>query len=43
MTLGDLLDERARAHPGPDAVIFRDERLTYGALRASVGVGSVDD
>jgi fatty-acyl-CoA synthase len=34
MTLGDLLDERARAHPDADAVIFRDERLTYGALRA---------
>jgi fatty-acyl-CoA synthase len=34
MTLGDLLDERARAHPGAEAVIFRDQRLTYGALRA---------
>ena len=34
ITLGDLLDERARAHPGADAVIFRDERLTYGVLRA---------
>src|SRR5205809_7348157 len=33
-TLGDLLDETARAHPDADAVIFRDQRLTYGALRA---------
>ena len=34
MTFGDLLDERARAQPDAEAVIFRDQRLTYGALRA---------
>jgi fatty-acyl-CoA synthase len=33
-TLGDLLDETARARPDADAVIFREQRLTYGALRA---------
>src|SRR5881397_2587482 len=33
-TLGDLLDETARARPDADAVIVRDQRLTYGALRA---------
>src|SRR5438034_7318501 len=33
-TLGDLLDETARARPDADAVIFRDQRLTYGTLRA---------
>jgi fatty-acyl-CoA synthase len=33
MTLGDLLDDRARAQPHAEAVIFREERLTYGALR----------
>ena len=33
-TLGDLLDEVARARPDADAVIFRDERLSYAALRA---------
>ncbi len=33
-TLGDLLDEIARERPGAEAVIFRDQRLTYGALRA---------
>src|SRR3989475_8019174 len=33
-TLGDLLDEAARARPDADAVIVRDQRLTYGALRA---------
>src|SRR2546426_12503626 len=32
--LGDLLDETARARPDADAVIVRDQRLTYGALRA---------
>ncbi len=36
MTLGDLLDDKTRAHPDAEAVIFRDERLTYGALQASV-------
>jgi fatty-acyl-CoA synthase len=35
MTLGDLLDERARLAAGADAVIFRDQRLTYGALAAA--------
>src|SRR5213594_1145735 len=34
-TLGDLLDETARARPDADAVILRDQRLTYGGLRAS--------
>src|SRR5256886_13928211 len=33
-TLGDLLDEAARARPDADAVIVRDQRLAYGALRA---------
>src|SRR2546428_5928730 len=33
-TLGDLLDEAARARPDADAVIVRGQRLTYGALRA---------
>src|SRR3989442_3521015 len=33
-TLGDLLDEAARARPDADAVIVRDQRLTYGALLA---------
>jgi fatty-acyl-CoA synthase len=33
-TLGDLLDETARARPDADAVIFRDQRLTYAALQA---------
>jgi fatty-acyl-CoA synthase len=33
-TLGEVLDEVARARPGVDAVISRDQRLTYGALRA---------
>ena len=34
-TLGDLLDELARARPTADAVICRDRRLTYGALGAA--------
>src|SRR5207248_5074861 len=33
-TLGDLLDETARAHPDADAVIFHDQQLTYAALKA---------
>src|SRR3989475_7632373 len=33
-TLGDLLDEAARARPDADAVIVRDQRVAYGALRA---------
>jgi fatty-acyl-CoA synthase len=32
-TLGDLLDEMATARPDAEAVVFRDERLTYAALR----------
>ena len=35
-TLGALLDETARARPDADALIFRDQRLTYAALRARV-------
>jgi fatty-acyl-CoA synthase len=35
-TLGELLDHVARARPDADAVIFRDQRLTYSALRAQV-------
>jgi fatty-acyl-CoA synthase len=34
-TLGDLLDETARTRPDAEAVIFRDRRLTYSALRAA--------
>ncbi|MBM3221204.1 MAG: AMP-binding protein [Candidatus Rokubacteria bacterium] len=33
-TLGDLLDELAAAHPDADAVVFRDQRLTYAELKA---------
>jgi fatty-acyl-CoA synthase len=33
-TLGHLLDETARVRPDADAVLFRDQRLTYAALRA---------
>ena len=33
-TLGDLLDETTRARPDAVAVIFRDQRLTYAAVRA---------
>ena len=32
-TLGELLDEIARTRADAEAVIFRDQRLTYGALR----------
>jgi fatty-acyl-CoA synthase len=35
-TLGDLLDDVARTRADAEAVIFRDQRLTYGALRARV-------
>jgi fatty-acyl-CoA synthase len=35
-TLGDLLDRTARARPAAEAVIFRDQRLTYAALKARV-------
>jgi fatty-acyl-CoA synthase len=33
-TLGDLLDETARARPAADAVIFRGQGLTYAELQA---------
>jgi fatty-acyl-CoA synthase len=33
-TLGDLLDETARARPGAEAVVFRGQSLSYAALRA---------
>jgi fatty-acyl-CoA synthase len=32
-TLGALVDEMAAIRPDSDAVVFRDERLTYAALR----------
>src|SRR3989442_15965050 len=32
-TLGALIDEMAAARPDAEAVIFRDERLTFAALR----------
>src|SRR5919201_2107103 len=32
-TLGALVDEMAAARPAAEAVIFRDERLTFAALR----------
>src|SRR5258705_10921824 len=35
-TLGALLDDLARARPDAEAVVFRDTRLTYAALRAGV-------
>ena len=35
-TLGALLDELAGGRPHAEAVVFRDRRLTYGALRARV-------
>src|SRR4029453_17988525 len=35
-TLGALLDDTARAQPGAEAVVFRDDRVTYAALRARV-------
>jgi len=35
-TLGALLDEMAATRPHADAVVFRDRRLTYAALRARV-------
>jgi fatty-acyl-CoA synthase len=34
-TLGDLLDATARTRPDAEAVIFRDRRLTYRALRVA--------
>ncbi len=35
-TLGALIDEMATTRPHAEAVVFRDQRLTYGALRARV-------
>ena len=35
-TMGALLDEIAAARPDAEAVVFRDERLTYAALHARV-------
>ena len=35
-TLGALLDEMAAARPHAEAVVFRDQRLIYAALRARV-------
>jgi fatty-acyl-CoA synthase len=35
-TLGDLVDEIAAATPAAEAVVFRDERLNYAALKARV-------
>src|SRR4030095_6066653 len=35
-TLGALLDDMVRAAPGAEAVVFRDDRVTYAALRARV-------
>ena len=35
-TLGDLLDEMAAERPHAQALAFRDEQLTYAALRARV-------
>src|SRR5205823_2673220 len=35
-TLGALLDDQAMARPHAEAVVFRDQRLTYAGLRARV-------
>lgn len=35
-TLGALLDEMAAARPHAEAIVFRERRLTYAALRAHV-------
>jgi fatty-acyl-CoA synthase len=35
-TLGDLIDEMAARQPVAEAIVFRDERLDYGGLRARV-------
>jgi fatty-acyl-CoA synthase len=35
-TLGALLDEMAATYPQAEAVVFRDQRLSYAALRARV-------
>jgi acyl-CoA synthetase (AMP-forming)/AMP-acid ligase II len=33
-TLGDLVDEMAARRPAAEAIVFRDERLDYAALKA---------
>ena len=33
-TLGDLVDEMAARRPTAEAIVFRDERLDYAALKA---------
>jgi fatty-acyl-CoA synthase len=33
-TLGDLIDEMAKRRPTGEAIVFRDERLDYAALKA---------
>ncbi len=35
-TWGDLVDEMAASSPEAEAVVYRNERLTYGALKARV-------
>lgn len=35
-TWGDLVDEMAAATPGAEAVVFRDQRLSYAQLKARV-------
>jgi fatty-acyl-CoA synthase len=35
-TLGDLVDEIAARRPAAEAIVFRDERLDYAALKARV-------
>src|SRR5262245_44587649 len=35
-TLGALIDELAETRPYAEAVVFGDQRLTYGALRTQV-------
>ena len=32
-TLGDLIDEMAARRPAAEAIVFRDERLDYAALK----------
>ena len=33
-TLGDLVDEMAMRQPAAEAIVFRDVRLDYAALKA---------
>jgi non-ribosomal peptide synthetase component E (peptide arylation enzyme) len=35
-TLGDLVDEMAARRPAAEAIVFRDERLDYAALKTRV-------